>query len=125
MVRSGQSGFSTPPFTAGGNETGSSDHAHRISGGYTFGGTTVGLVYERLKYRNKGVTAALAMQSYERDMVYASVEHKFANAHRVRLAYGQTTRIKCSVNGGGCPDDSLGARMFAVGYAYDFSRRTQ
>lgn len=125
MVGSAQSTFSVPPFTVGGNETGSSDDAHRISAGYTFGGTTVGLVYERLKYRNEGATAALAMQRFERDAIYASVEHKFANAHRVRLAYGQTTRIKCSVNAASCPDDSLGARMFAVGYAYDFSRRTQ
>ena len=125
MVQSAQSSFSSPPFTVGGDESGSSDQAHRVSAGYTLGNTTLGLVYERLKYRNEGATASLAMQRYERDLIYASVEHKFANAHRVRLAYGQTTRVKCSVIAGSCPDDALGARMFTVGYAYDLSRRTQ
>lgn len=125
MVKGVQTSFSSPTFTVGGDETGSSDHAHRFSMGYTIDGTTLGLVYERLNYHNKGSTVVNAMNRYERDAIYASLEQKFAKVHRLRLAYGQTTRIRCSAVGGSCNSDNLGARMFAIGYAYDLSRRTQ
>lgn len=125
MVKSVQSSYSTPRFSVGNDVSGSSDHAHRISMGYQLGNTKLGLVYERLNYHNKGSTTINSMQRYERDAVYASLEHRFAKVHHVRLAYGQTTRIRCAVVGGSCDSANMGVKLFAVGYAYDLSKRTQ
>ncbi|MES2355942.1 MAG: porin [Pseudomonadota bacterium] len=109
----------------------SKDTGVKLSAAYTlFGTTTVGFVAERLEYEgnlatfsglNKTVTLGTADEA-KLDAYYVSLQHRMG-PHTIRGAYGWDRGLKLT-GGTGSADANTKAKMFAVGYSYSMSKRT-
>jgi predicted porin len=65
-----------------------------------------------------------AVSQYKRDAYYLQVQQRFGSSS-LWGAFGQAKDGHCErVGGAGCVTDGLGAKMWSVGYIYDFSKRT-
>jgi len=110
-----------------GTNDSSTDQGIRLTAGYTFGNTTLNVLWERLEYENDGgtgATAATQLEEYERDLWYVSLLHKFG-AVTFRAFYGHADEGECDLVGGGsCNADETGADGFGIGASYSLSKRT-
>ena len=101
----------------------SKDEGNELAAIYQLGNVKLSAAYERLKYRNDDSTLGKINQ-YTRDAWYATAQPRFG-AHRMWVLYGQARKGSCSIVGGdSCSTSGLGAKEYALGYAYDFSKRT-
>ena len=83
--------------------------AMKIAGGYKFGSTTLGLMYAKEDF------GSIAGLDIERDLVFASIKHSMGN---IDLMASYTWADEFD------DIDDSGANAFAVGAAYNFSKRT-
>lgn len=120
-------GSSTGPTT----QTWSKDDALKLAASYRSGPTRVGIIIERLSYREYGVEPAATipdLQAYQRDAVWIGISHRIGN-YRLKGAYGVAEKGKCNAISldpaqAVCSTDGLGAEMLSLGVEYNFSRRT-
>jgi predicted porin len=121
--------------------------AWKIGLGYTFGGTTIGAIYENISLSADDVvisedffvpgadgTAKAKVGDLERDAWYITAQHAFGNSV-IKGYYGQagelddvkvratSSTLGTSVSGKVDLGDS-GADFWAIGYDYNFSKRT-
>ncbi|MFZ5558251.1 MAG: porin [Pseudomonadota bacterium] len=116
--------------TAANNTTANSeDTAWRLGAGYQFnwggaGATTISVLYENLTLEQSGVAAG-AVTEYERDAWQVALTHRIGN-HEFRARYNDADQGDCTLAGGAaCSTSGYAAKMYALGYAYHFSKRTQ
>lgn len=105
---------------------GAEDKAHKVAAQYTFGGFTVGGWFERMEFeRNGAATAGFNLAKYETDTF--GVHGKFTTgAHIIRASYARNDADSCSLaTGAACSIGGLDARMWAAGYGYTLSKRTE
>lgn len=114
--------FGLTAIQAASTGTESKDTAHRIAAGYQFGNTTISAAYERLDYENEGTVAGVT--DFDRDAWQVGLSHRMG-AHEFRARYSQADEGDCDNVANTCTTNELGAKMYAVGYAYHFSKRTQ
>lgn len=120
-------GSSTGPTST----TTSKDEGLKLALGYDFGATSIGLVWEKLRYREDGVIPAntvVDLQYYDRSAVWFGIDHKIGNAE-LFATYGKTSDGHCAVIVANpalqeCTTQGLGAHALAFGAQYKFSRRT-
>lgn len=102
----------------------SKDDGHTLVALYKFPtATRVGLILERLSYRNDDGAAA-AVTDFKRNAVYTLVQQYFG-PHQVWGSLGKAYAGSCSANGVACSSNGLGATQWSVGGAYALSKRTQ
>jgi predicted porin len=89
------------------------------------GGTQVGLLAERLRYRKSQSNASAgAFNAYERDAFALTLLQK-VGAGTIRALVGKAQGGSCSrFDGSACDASGLGARQVSAGYSYTFSLRT-
>lgn len=127
-----------PPAVAGaavfgataGNPTNSSsvDWAYRVGAGYELaspaGTTTVSAAFEQLRYEQENAPTG-AIEKFNREAFQVGLKHRTGN-HELRGRYSQALEGDCDLRGGAaCNTDKYGAKDFAVGYAYHFSKSAQ
>lgn len=103
------------------------DKAFKAAGSYTFGGTTVSVLAERLRYSGnlaatglpKAFTVGAATEATLNTLWLGAV-HKIG-PNTLRLALGKSQELK--LNSGSAPGTD--ARYVALGYGYTFSKRTE
>jgi predicted porin len=100
----------------------SEDQGIKVGVGYTFGNTTLNLLYENLDYESDQAGVGL-VSDYDRDAFYVSLLHKIG-AWTLRAGYGHADEGDCDANGISCNSDELGADEYTVGASYSFSKRT-
>lgn len=117
-------GGAANPDVAGSTATGSKDDNHRLIVRYQFTPAwSLQGTWDRLAYRADGVAAG-RVEAYRRD-AWAALLRWRTGPHTAWLNVGAAGDGHCGVAGGGaCRSDGLGARMAALGWRYDFSRRT-
>lgn len=108
--------------TAGSSE----DTANKVGAGYRWdgrwGSTEFLAVWENLDYETS--VPASGVTAFDRDAWVVSATHRFAN-HRVSVSYSDADEGSCTLaTGGPCSTSGLGAKQYALGYAYSFSKRT-
>ena len=109
--------------------TTSKDTAWRVGAGYEFkwgaaGATTLSALYENLKLEQTG-GAAGSVAEFKRDAWQVALTHRMGN-HELRARYSDADQGDCALVGGAaCSTSGYGAKMYALGYAYHFSKRTQ
>ena len=111
---------------AGGSPAASSrDTGNKFVARYGFGKTRLGLIYERLEYKQDNSAAAAAnFKSYDRNAYALTATHEIGPG-TIRALYGRAQSGSCSLVGGGaCLTNSLGAQQYSLGYSYSLSRRT-
>jgi predicted porin len=103
----------------------SDDTGHKIAAGYTFGNTSIGVMFERLEYENDDTSTSLtAIEEYERDAWYLALSHKIGRG-TIRAIYGQAEDGDCErANGASCTTSDLGVTHWGIGYSYELSKRT-
>lgn len=101
---------------------GSKDQGIKVGVGYTFGNTTLNLLYEKLDYENDQDGLGL-VEEYDRDAFYVSLLHKIG-AVTVRASFGLADEGDCDAVGVACNSDDLGAEEYTLGASYSFSKRT-
>lgn len=103
--------------------TRSKDTAGRVALVWSAGGTKISAALERLKYTESGAPAN-GFQMYERDAFGVYAQHRMGKVTVAAMANfadeGKCTRVAAT-----CSTADLGARQFAVGGKYSFSRRTE
>ena len=96
----------------------------KVGLGYTFGGTTIGAIWENIEVKADNATAldatgavieSVSIDDFDRGAYYLTAQHVFG-ANVIKGYYGWTDDT-------GSINDS-GADMWAVGYDYNFSKRT-
>jgi len=96
----------------------------KVGLGYTFGGTTIGAIWENIEVKADNATAldatgavieSVNVDDFDRGAYYLTAQHVFG-ANVIKGYYGWTDDT-------GSINDS-GADMWAVGYDYNFSKRT-
>ena len=104
----------------------SRDDAHKVVVLYRIGDTRLAGSFEELRYRNEDDLVG-AFREYKRRAYYVTGEQFFAGgAQSVWIAYGRAEDGDCVRTGGAlCVATGLGARFYAMGYIYRFSRRTE
>lgn len=113
-------GSAAPNAIAGGSK----DDAWRLGAGYTFGGTTISALLERLELNQSGAAAG-AVSQFERIAWQVAASHRMG-PNELRLRYSKADEGDCALVGvAGCSASGFGAKMYAIGYAYHFSKRTQ
>jgi predicted porin len=90
-------------------DTGTTITGGKVGVGLTFGGTTLGFVYEKLDDDN-------ANSIYTRDAIYAAVSQKIGS-ETIKLAYG-------IADDGDDPATETGASQITAGVEHAFSKRT-
>lgn len=103
----------------------SKDDAWRLGAGYTFGfGTTVSVLLEQLELNQSGAAAG-AVSKFDRKSWQVAASHRMGS-NEFRLRYSQADEGDCALVGAAaCSTDGFGAKMYALGYAYHLSKRTQ
>ncbi|MBL8514218.1 MAG: porin, partial [Betaproteobacteria bacterium] len=104
------------------------DTGMKLSGRYKVGAHSVAAAIETLKFRgNVGATAlpktftvGSATEAKQKSM-FVGYRGEFG-VHKVRLSYVKAKDLELN-NGGSAPNTN--AKMMAVGYGYDFSKRTE
>ncbi len=114
--------FGLTVMQAASTGTSSEDAGQRLGVGYQFGTTTVSALWERLDYRNSGTVAGVT--NYKRDAWQLALLHQIG-PHALKLRYTQAEDGSCSNVAGNCTTSGLGAKMWALGYGYSFSKRTE
>jgi predicted porin len=103
---------------------GSRDEGHELLGIYSIGDWKFIGQLERLRYASDD-TLGGAVNRYQRDAFWINVSKWFGPA-QAWIAGGSTFSERCRLVGGGaCSANGLGGKELAIGWAYDFSRRTQ
>lgn len=121
--------FGATAGNAVGGATTSKDTAWRVGAGYEFkwgaaGATTLSALYENLKLEQTG-GAAGSVAEFKRDAWQVALTHRMGN-HELRARYSDADQGDCALVGGAaCSTSGYGAKMYALGYAYHFSKRTQ
>jgi predicted porin len=101
----------------------STDDAHMLIASYRFGTSRVVAMYERLSYENDDNTAG-AIDSRSRNAWEIYAEHSIG-PHKLFAEYSSADEGDCDrVGGGSCSTSGLGADAWALGYVYNFSKRT-
>jgi len=90
------------------------DTGHHLGGGYRFGGTTVGVVWESLKYQSNAL-GATAASDLKRDALYLSASHKFSNQFVLRGSFGRADDQSGSNAAAGA---NTGVRGYSLGLGY-------
>jgi predicted porin len=114
----------------------SEDNGIKFGAGYSFGNTTINLIWERLEYENDSSSATVnvgtlaapvivaRVEQFERDLVYLNLLHKIGN-WTIRASYAHADDGDCELVGiGGCSTRDLGAAAWSIGTSYTFSKRT-
>lgn len=114
--------FGLTVMQAASTGTTSSDFAHRLGAGYSFGGTTVSALWERLDYSNSGTVAGVT--SYKRDAWQLALLHRMG-PHAFQARYNQAQDGSCGNVAGNCTTNGLGAKQWTLGYGYALSKRTE
>jgi predicted porin len=96
----------------------SDDTGYKAGIGYTFGNTTLNLVYERLDYE---VDTAV-IDDFDRDAAYIGLLHKIG-AWTVRASYAHAFEADFDATGI-FDDDDTDADFYTAGASYSFSKRT-
>ncbi len=114
----------------------SRDSGWKVGAGYElgspFGTTTIGAVYEELKYRAFGATTAATsligtagLKEYKRPAVMVNLKHRMGN-HEFRARWENAEAGDCKLTSGAtCVTAGLGAKDYALGYAYYLSKAAQ
>jgi predicted porin len=112
------------PDAAGSTATGSKDTNHRLLARYNVTQSwTVQGTFDRVEYSADGVAAG-GINNYSRNAWAALVQFR-EGPHTVWGNYGMASDGSCSRSGtAGCDTTDLGAASWALGYRYDFSKRT-
>ena len=108
----------TPTLTAT-NGNNSTDTAMEIGGGYMIGDLGLHLRYERLKYKEDGVTTT-AVSEYKRNAGWFGLKYNLPSGY-VGAELGIAQKGKTNVGG----VDKTGAKMFGVGYFHNLSKQSQ
>lgn len=103
--------------------TSSRDTAARVVATWSRGGTKISAALERLKYQESGA-AANGFGRYERDAFGLYAEQKLGRFTLAAMA-NFADEGKCARIAATCSTADLGARQFAVGAKYSFSKRTE
>ena len=117
----------TPVSATGAAPAASSrDRGDKLVARVKAGGTTVGLVGERLRYaKSQSNAAAGAFSRYERNAIALTLQQKVGAAGTLRGFVAKASRGSCArFDGSACDTSGLGARQASLGYSYTFSRRT-
>jgi predicted porin len=96
----------------------SEDTAYKVGAGYTFGNTTLNVIYEILEYEADGG----AIDDFDRDAVFVGLLHKIG-AWTVRAAYAHAFEADFDA-AGIFDDDDTDADLYVLGASYSFSKRT-
>jgi predicted porin len=112
------------PDAPGSTASGSKDSDQRLIARWVLTPNwTLQGAFDRLSYRTDGVAAG-AVERYSRSAWSAQGLWR-QGAHGAWANVGQARDGSCATAGGGaCNTEGLGARMWAAGYRYDFSKRT-
>lgn len=105
--------------------TNSRDTGIRLAGAYEFGGTTVGLTFERLEYEEDNAPLLTGISDLERDAIRFVVEHKFSKKFRGAVMLQAAEEGDCTIPGAACLSDDLGAMQYAIGIRYDLTRNAR
>jgi predicted porin len=110
---------------AGSPSATSRDTGSKLVTRYSFGHTTLGLIFERLTYEEDNSAAAAAnFKSYDRN-AYALTATQEIGPGTIRAIYGKAQSGNCTLVGGAaCLTSGLGAQQVTLGYSYTFSKRT-
>lgn len=100
----------------------SKDMGHKFVAIYSIADTKLVAAYDMLKYTTDE-SAPGAVTEYERNAYYLLVEQTLGK-HHIWASYGAADEGECSVNGGSCSTNGLGANQFALGYLYRFDKTT-
>lgn len=103
-------GYSYIRRTDLGNVNGADVKGNKLYGRYTFGDTTVGLIWEKLENR-----ASSAVSFAKRNVAVLTVNHQMG-ANHLHFTYGGAGSVSGLAN--------TGAKYWTLGYGYDFSKRT-
>lgn len=117
-----------------GSTVNGTDTAWGLAANYTFGNTTLGAIYTRLRYEAKPTAAGANTGNVDQNNWQLSVMHKVTPAGTIKVAYTKAGSASGSCSGpaagGACVlgqivnTSDAGARMWAVGYDHAFSKRT-
>jgi predicted porin len=112
------------PDSAGSTANSSKDVAHRLIARWSFTPMwSLQGTFDRQTFAADNVAAG-RMQRYSRDAAAVLLLMR-SNPHVAWASYGQAADGRCSLAGGAvCSTNRLGASSWALGYRYDFSRRT-
>jgi hypothetical protein len=109
----------------------SHDYALRVGAGYElanpFGATTLGVVGEQLWYYSKvGFNPGTGtVKKYDRQAVQVGLKHRMGNHEfRARWQYADAGNAK-AMDGSKVPTNGIGAKNYALGYAYYLSTAAQ
>jgi predicted porin len=111
----------TPPGSAS-----SRDDGDKLVLRYVTGGTQVGLIAERLRYRKSASPAIPTWYSrYERSAYAVTLVQKVGTSGSIRGLYGVARDGRCERNDGlACDTSGLGAHQLSIGYSNSLSKRT-
>ena len=110
---------------AGGSARGSQDTNARIGVGFTSGPVTVNAIYENMELRAGNATSMNnQVTDWKRDAFWIGGKVALGN-NEIRLAYAQALKAKVTKNFEESTMDNSGAQQVSVGYAYNFSKRSQ
>jgi predicted porin len=114
-------GLNAVAATAGLNPggTGSSDTGIQLGVGYNIGDLGLHARYERLKYKDDGVTAGFA-DEYKRNAYWFGVKYNLPSGY-IGGELGIAQKGKTNL---GTVDDT-GAKMFGIGYFHNLSKQSQ
>ena len=101
--------------------TSSEDTGIRFAVGWDFGDTEIGFVWENLEYEERNAPMG-GIDSYERDAIRISVEHKIDKKLRIAAFFAEADDPDCSLVGVTCNESDLGAIHYGVGARYDLTR---
>lgn len=115
----------TVAAVAGSPAASSRDTGNKFVARYGFGNTLLGLIYERLEYKQDNSSAPITnFRSYDRDAYALTATHQVGPG-TVRALYGRARSGSCDLVGGGaCSTSGLGAKQYTLGYSYGLSKRT-
>lgn len=112
--------FTTPASAS------SRDDGDKVVLRYLSGGTQVGLMAERLRYRKSASPAVPTWFSrYERSAYAVTLVQKVGASGSIRGLYGVARDGRCERNDGlACDTSGLGAHQLSIGYSNSLSKRT-
>lgn len=110
---------------AGGAARGSEDTNVRVGVGFASGPVTVNAIYENMELRAGNATSMNnQVTDWKRDAFWIGGKVALGN-NEIRLAYAQALKAKVTKNFEESTMDNSGAQQVSVGYAYNFSKRSQ
>lgn len=111
--------------------TSSNDYSFRFGLGYRFGNTQLSLVADELYYSEDDVinnsVSFSDLSEYRRRAYMLGVSHRIG-AWRLRASYARALPGECSMisaSGIECDTSGMGARQYALGVGYRFTRNTE